>query len=402
MKILFTTPVLEHPAAGGPQLRIENSIIALNKISELHVISRVDRNQIGGEEAETFYTRNCRNFSYSPSVSNLNKNKFIRKFQRVFRRFFCDDSKFIIDYINKNDISIIWYGYGNISFDMMKKIKSERPGVKVVCDTDSVWSKFVLRELPFEKDPARKAKIESEGRKKEAEEKEWVNLCEVTTAVSEVDAEYYRSIAKDKSRIKIFSNVINLDSYTIKPKQPEGFLKPCVYLAGTFWPGSPMEKAARWIIDEVMPLIKSKKPETHLYIIGNGSDKILSDIKEPKVTVTGKLRSVLPYLCNADVAIVPLMFESGTRFKILEAGACGVPLVSTTLGAEGIPVKNNEDILIADGAVEFADAIIKIIENKKLGEQLSGNCRELIKSNYSIDSLTKEAKNILEYLKYCK
>ena len=159
-----------------------------------------------------------------------------------------------------------------------------------------------------------------------------------------------------------------------------------------------MELAARWVISDVLPLVKVKIPHVHLYLIGNNSDNVLKDIKDENITITGRLESVLPYLCNASVSIVALKFESGTRFKILEAGACSVPIVSTTLGAEGIPVKNNENILIADDANDFADAIVKVLQNPIDAKSMAKNMKKYIEENYSIDKHMREAKEILNYL----
>lgn len=96
--------------------------------------------------------------------------------------------------------------------------------------------------------------------------------------------------------------------------------------------------------------------------------------------------------------MVPLKYESGTRFKILEAGACGIPIVSTTLGAEGIPVTNGYDILIADESEIFAESIIRVVLDKKLSDKLSTNCKLLINKYYSINSLIGEANEIVNYL----
>lgn len=399
MRVLFTSPVLEHPAAGGPQLRIENSILALNRVSELFVVSRVDKNKLGGDEAEQFYRQNCREFVYVPSVKGLSTNRYIRVLQQLLNKiFFADDACFILDCIDRHKIDVIWFGYGNVSYRLIKKIKTMRPEIKVVCDTDSVWSRFVLRELPFEKDPVRRKKIELEGKVKEQEERDWVGLCDVTTAVSEIDKEYYRSISESPERVMLFSNVIELASYSSPPLPPAGFRRPAVYLAGSFWPQSPMEQAARWVLDEIFPLVLREVPAAHLYIVGNGSREVLADISSLSVTVTGKLPSVLPYLCNADVALVPLKFESGTRFKILEAGACGIPVVSTTLGAEGIPANNGLDILIADTPEDFAQAIIRVINDRQLAEGLGENLKELVTQSYSINSLASEGQEIFNYL----
>ena len=76
MKILFTTPILEHPPAGGPQLRIENSIKALSCVSQLHIISRASINMIGGEQAYSFYKNYAKQFNFSPISSKLDSSFF--------------------------------------------------------------------------------------------------------------------------------------------------------------------------------------------------------------------------------------------------------------------------------------------------------------------------------------
>ena len=271
------------------------------------------------------------------------------------------------------------------------------PNIKIVCDTDSVWSDLFLRELPFVSG-IRKFIIRLDTFIKQREERNWVNICDITTAVSEVDADYYRSITDNKNKIQIFSNVIDMDDYANIPNTPKDFKTPSIFLAGSFGPNSAMNMAASWLLDEVMPIIYERKPEIHLYIVGKASDIEFGDRQNNKVTVTGRVSSVLPYLFHVNAALVPLKFESGTRFKILEAGACKTPIVSTTLGAEGIPVRNKEQIMIADSAEEFAKAIIEIIDNRDLGNLLKENCYNLIKSNYCVDSLSIEAFKILGIL----
>jgi glycosyltransferase involved in cell wall biosynthesis len=293
----------------------------------------------------------------------------------------------------------MWFGYGNISFPLIKRIKARLPSLKVVCDTDSVWSRFILRELPFEKDPVKIYDIRNKGREKLQEEIEWVDLCDVTTAVSEVDADYYRKIATNPTKVKIFSNAIDLSFYSKAPPPPLGFCRPAVFLGGSFAPGSAMDKAARWVLKEIFPSLMKLIPGIHLYIVGRGSRETLREYDMRNgVTITGRVPSVLPYLCNSDVSIVPLQFESGTRFKILEAGACGIPSVSTTLGAEGLPVTHQKDILIADTATDFIQAVMGILTNAELSQKLSLNCRALVERKFGIESLAREASEIIEYL----
>ena len=403
MRVLFTTPILEHPAAGGPQLRIENSIKALSNICELDIIHRASGSIDVIENTSKYFQKYASEYHVlSPAVQN---NIFLHGYsliEKILNRLFdirtVKQAKIILKHIDRRQIDILWFGYGNISYSLIKYIKFKRPELKVVCDTDSVWSRFVLRELPYTKG-IRKLRVWREGRNKEKEERAWVRLCNVTTAVSEVDAEYYRSIAEDSKRIHLFSNVIDVESYKLVSDPPVDFISPSIYLAGSFGHyNSPMDNAARWMLDDVFPLVLKNNPNVHFYIVGSNSDSRFGQFNGPNITVTGRLETVLPYLCNTDVALVPLKFESGTRFKILEAGACKVPLVSTTLGAEGIPVVDDEHILIADDANDFANAIIRLIDDKELAKKLATNCYKLVNENNSVESLSLEAKQILEYL----
>jgi len=416
MRILFTTPVLQHPPASGPALRIENSIKALSRVSELHIASRVNGSQLGGAAGEHFYRRFCRSFSYAPSTLLYWPDRVLTWLvQKSDRSFFGGvlaklacltenaetllDARFLLKQIERYDIEILWFGYGNISFPLIQAIRLARPDLKLVCDTDSVWSRFILRELPFTDEPERRAEIGQRGLAKEAEERAWVELCDVTTAVSAVDADYYRSICSQPEKIHLFSNVIDLSTYRTAPPAPDNFHQPCVYLAGSFGHYySPMDQAARWVLEEILPLIRKDIPEVHFYILGSGSDRTMSYANSPSVTVTGRLPSVLPYLCHADVAIVPLKFESGTRFKILEAAVCSVPIVSTTLGAEGLPVQNGVHMLVADEAETFAAAVVEMIRNRRAAREMAQNCKELVERSFSVEHLQSEALSVLEFL----
>lgn len=400
MKVLFTSPIIEFPAHGGPELRIANTIKALSRTSNLFVIHQInDPFQQNIDSTKSFFKKFAR--EYHIVYKNLPKNIFVKITYKILRRIFSIEpnnvSKEIVDFVISNDIDVIWFGYGNISYPLIKSVRKALPNIKIVCDTDSVWSRFISRELPFVSG-IRKFIIRLDTFIKQREERNWVNICDITTAVSEVDADYYRSITDNKNKIQIFSNVIDMDDYANIPNTPKDFKTPSIFLAGSFGPNSAMNMAASWLLDEVMPIIYQRKPEIHLYIVGKASDIEFGDRQNNKVTVTGRVSSVLPYLFHVNAALVPLKFESGTRFKILEAGACKTPIVSTTLGAEGIPVRNKEQIMIADSAEEFAKAIIEIIDNQDLGNLLKENCYNLIKSNYCVDSLSIEASKILGIL----
>ena len=407
--VLFATPVLRHPPHGGPSLRIENSIKALSQISDLYVYSRIGLKEIGGKQALSFYEQYCRKFCFAPFILPKGGIRFAKRLlnfaarKLIRRNVFSlswekrEDFGGLLDVANEINADVIWLGYGNISYPLLKYIKANS-NYKVVVDTDSVWSRFIMRGLPYAVDDKQREKISQKGRGKEEEEEWGTPLADLTTAVSEVDADYYRGLARDPCQVHLFSNVVDLETYKDIPAPPADFAQHCMYLAGTFWSRSPMEQAARWIISEVLPLVRKQVADVHFYIVGNGSDQVLEDVSDSGITVAGQLPSVLPYLCHSDVALVPLKFESGTRFKILEAGACGIPIVSTTLGAEGLPVTHGKDILIADDHEAFANCIVKVIRDQVFATGMAVKMRGLVHEKYSVEGLAKEGRTILEYL----
>jgi glycosyltransferase involved in cell wall biosynthesis len=396
---------------GGPTLRIENSIKALSQISDLSIYSRVSLDAMGGANSLSFYQQYCENFYFARFTTS--PDKYIRFARRVInflaRRTIRhsifrleperprEEFRHLLRVADSIQADVIWLGYGNISYPLLRYIKTHS-NHKVVLDTDSVWSRYVLRGLPHAQSHEEREKIEKQGREKEAEERWGTPLADVTTAVSEVDAAYYRGLAKHPDQIHLFSNAIDIEIYRQVPPPADNLKNPCLYLAGTFWSNSPMEDAARWVIRDVLPLVRERIPSIRFYIVGRGSDKTLADINDPTITITGELPSVLPYLCHANVALVPLRFESGTRFKILEAGACGIPVVSTTLGAEGLSVTPDTDILIADEPELFAHSIISLIAQPHIAIRMAENLRKLVYAKYSIASLMQEGRLILQYL----
>jgi glycosyltransferase involved in cell wall biosynthesis len=236
------------------------------------------------------------------------------------------------------------------------------------------------------------------GMRSERQEKQLIAWSGVTTAVSEFDKILYQQLSGVDDKIKVFSNVIDVSEYRQKTHLPDLAPKKYLLLTGYFGPASPTDLAARWFINNVFPLIHEKEPTIHLIVAGKGADYTLSDIRHANIYIVGQVASMLPYLGHAQAALVPLQYESGTRFKILEAGVCRVPVVSTTLGAEGLHVEDGEHLLIADTEQQFAESVLRILQDKKLATKLATNLYTEVIKNYSISALKEEGQQIIKYL----
>src|SRR5919202_1386280 len=244
-------------------------------------------------------------------------------------------------------------------------------------------SRFILRELPFEPDPARREQILAAGRAKEAEERLGTARADLTTAVSEVDAEYYRQFAPSPERVMLLPNVIDVDAY--QAPVPGAPLPPgSLCFAGTLSHGTANVDAGLWLLDEVMPRVWQRRPELRVYLVGRDPAPALRARQAERVQVTGEVESIVPYLRQSLAALVPLRWESGTRFKILEAFACRAPVVSTSLGAEGLAVESGRQLLLADTPEQFAEAILALVERPELRQALVEPAFELVQREYSL------------------
>ena len=145
---------------------------------------------------------------------------------------------------------------------------------------------------------------------------------------------------------------------------------------------------------------RKKIKNLRIYLIGIGSDKFLEDYNFNKeiITSTGWVRSIKKYFKVADLAVVPLLYESGTRFKILEAAMYKIPVISTKIGAEGLPLKNNESIFLEDNPKKFANKIISISKNNKTLRKIGIKSNYVVLKNFSEKAQINDAKRLLKKL----
>lgn len=137
-----------------------------------------------------------------------------------------------------------------------------------------------------------------------------------------------------------------------------------------------------YFLDEIFPLILKKIPEAKIYIVGNRPPAHLTARASSKVIVTGYVDDVRPYIRKASVYVVPLRMGSGTRLKIAEALSMKIPIVTTSIGCEGINITSGENALIADDPASFAESVISLFKNPSLQRKLTVNGYELMKTTY--------------------
>lgn len=137
-----------------------------------------------------------------------------------------------------------------------------------------------------------------------------------------------------------------------------------------------------YFITEILPLIRRTIPDVTLYVVGTSPPESVARLASANVVVTGRVEDVRPYVRKAGVYVVPLRMGGGTRLKVLEALAMRRPIVTTSLGCEGIDVADGDSVLIADEPQSFADATIRLLRDAALRRTLVRRGHDLVRSRY--------------------
>lgn len=153
----------------------------------------------------------------------------------------------------------------------------------------------------------------------------------------------------------------------------------------------------RWFFAEVLPRIRAKRPDCRIAVVGrNPPPSLTAQVAgDPHITITGTVPDVRPYLWQSAVSIVPLRVGGGTRLKIFEAMAAGTPVVSTTIGAEGLPLEHGQTIRIGDTAEDFSTNCLQLLDNPAEREALSERGLALIRARFSWDQVTHQFEEAL-------
>jgi glycosyltransferase involved in cell wall biosynthesis len=207
------------------------------------------------------------------------------------------------------------------------------------------------------------------------------------TVVSEAEAQAVRDLAGGAAPpVRVLPNGVDLEANAPDTQAP--------YDADTLvYNGAPAfaanADAVRWFAEAILPLIRQERPDVCLRVTGRCDTVPPGDVLRhtPGLTLTGFLDDVRPTVRGAAACVVPLRQGGGTRLKILEAMALGVPVVSTARGAEGLGATGGEDILLADDPAAFAAAALRLMEDAPLRARLGMAGRGLVEARYGWDAL---------------
>ncbi len=387
MKILFLSLAFPLPVNNGHKMRTWALLSAL--AAEGHEITMLvfgQPDELNGQEALAKSV--CREVELVPlAVSNLTSGgNYAGRLLGLFsprpfavQRFRSDDMHARIEH------HLASRSYDAVVCDTVYSVVNLPATSKVPLVLNNVDVEHVIfdRYVDFERNPAKRLYAWMEARKVRRWEQQTCREAVVGMACSEHDCRMLRALAPGVPMVTV-PNIVDTDAYT--PQSGEDG-NTVVYQGGMDW--FPNRDAVEFFIADILPLVRQRVPGVQFLVAGrNPSDAFLSKFAAiPDVRFTGTVPDMRPIIAQAAVCVVPLRIGSGTRLKILEAGAMGKAMVSTRGGAEGLDFEYGKDILLADEPEAFAEAVAGLLRDPARRQALGTAARRRVVEQYSFSVL---------------
>jgi sugar transferase (PEP-CTERM/EpsH1 system associated) len=251
----------------------------------------------------------------------------------------------------------------------------------IVLFTHNVEAEVWERQYRLSTNPIRKLMFWTEYRRLTHSERYYSERAASVCAVSESNRQFFGAYVGGAENVTLLPTGVDTDYFqpTDEPPRP----RTLVFTGSMDW--VPNHDAIDYFYREILPLIRAEEPDVETWVVGrNPSDGLRKLVKDdPKVHLTGRVDDVRPYMNQGSIYILPMRTGSGTRLKVFEAMASGKAIVSTSVGAEGLPVTDGENILLADDPAKFAEAVIQLMRDDALRQRLERSARVLAENGFS-------------------
>jgi len=212
-------------------------------------------------------------------------------------------------------------------------------------------------------------------------ERDALNRFDLVLAVSDADARTFERLYPGALHAPVHVVQTGVDTRYFMPAPQDGAAAHMVFTGSMDW--LPNEDGMTYFCREILPRIRQAEPDATLSIVGRAPTPAVKRLAEiPGVEVTGRVDDVRPHVARASVYVVPLRIGGGTRLKIFEAMSMAKAVVSTTVGAEGLPVTNGRDIDLADEPSRFAHAVVRLMRDGEARRAMESAARALVVERY--------------------
>lgn len=224
-------------------------------------------------------------------------------------------------------------------------------------------------------------------------EREYQRRADHVIAVSDADRDVFAQWLPP-DRLSVISTGVDIGYFRPSGEQP--IPDSLIFTGSMDW--LPNEDSMTHFLENILPLVRAQVPTVTVQIVGRRPSRKLQSLvsRQSGVTLTGRVEDVRPYLARAALSIVPLRIGGGTRLKIFEAMAMAKPVVSTALGAEGLPVQNGLNILLGDGPADFAASVVDLLKNPSKAHAIGVSARRLVEENFAWPRVAAQFSEIMQ------
>ena len=381
MEVLFVAANLPYPPTSGATIRTYNLLRRVCEGNRVHVVAFGDPERDADKLAhfEEFCasvalvrTRDTKNtpYFYVELLLNLLSPQpyIVSRFTRPAM------IRAVRDALRSRHFDLIHCDFLTLSLNLR-----DRNGLPLVATAHNVDSVIWERYLAHEKNPLKALYIYLQYRKLLRFEERILRELDGVVCVSEGDREQMQGLCTSP-RYTVVPNGVDVEYFRPRPEQEKPYR--LLFTGAMDW--RPNQDAVRFFLDQIYPRIKRAEPRTSLFVVGRDptADLKAAASAHPDVTVVGTVPDMRPYLAAAAAYVVPLRIGGGTRLKILEAMAMGRPVISTPVGCEGLSVRDEQDILVADRPEDFARAVLRLFGDAALATRIGRAGRALVQKSY--------------------
>jgi glycosyltransferase involved in cell wall biosynthesis len=388
-RILFVTEKFPHPIDDGGQIRTYHVLRCLSARLPVTLVS-LDAPSAADEEA-------IRALSVEVVCCGPRRRPWTAPFfaaQALFTRapypMRKNFSRALLGEIRKR---IAGGGIGTVHFNHLdaaqyvEHLGPERTQVRAVFDTHNLLTRMYERFARTASNPLRKSYATVQWWKMARFEPALLRAVDRVLVCSDLERELVHTWGVDGAMI--VPNGVDLTRFARIERRPRATSEPPVIVFTGALSYLPNAEGVRWFVESVVPELRKVLPRFRLVVVGKGAPRsLIAHAKPGEIEFTGWVADVRPWLAQADVCVVPLRIGGGTRIKILEAMAAGVPVVSTRVGAEGIAAREGESILLADEPRAMAQAVAQLCSSAEKARALSERGRALVVAHYGWDTVT--------------
>lgn len=393
MRILWFSPFLLQPATQGGQIRSLGILKCLNQRHEVRFVSMQLDGQQDGVGSVGDYCRSSRLIRHSlprrggaEFAVQLLKNlaselplTIERDISPEFRAAAAEEMA-----RGWHDIAVCDFLSLAVNTARLDEMVLFQHNVETV-----IWERMAQRA----QNPVARAYLNRQARRMAEFEKRQCLAARHVVAVSETDEREMRK-RFGATRVSTIPTGVDLDKNYPQPDHPPG--AELVFVGSLDW--GPNLDGLRWFAEQVLPGIQREQSECRLAIVGKNPGAEVAAIGKlaPGISIHGNVPDVRPYLWGAKAAIVPLHAGGGTRLKIYEAMGAGVAQVSTTIGAEGLEVRDGVDIMLADTADTFAQACLRLLSEDDFRRRMAAEAARMVSGKFGMERVAELFEQILE------